>query len=620
MAGSNAFDALRDVHWREDPDVSLREWRVDLPLVRGGRALAFEYADYRGRTRRGTRSAIVSVVDERGGRGDEAVLGEPALMQLLVLLAHSTVAMETMPDLRLELQYRNAEAPPSSAPPKPDERAAAEAVYGPLISRLRELADMDDWHGNNVTGSLREAAGAIEALVSDRAERIDFQQSYYDQCALTETQAHQHEEDLAWKQRAEEAEDTIAEAEDELRSLTDADGNLSELIGWLETDRDKAVAERDAEVAAGQRERDRAITAEADLAAIKAQQFRAFNDCSDPEPELPHPACGATCDVVDNLVRTADSLRETIAEERDAAEVTEADLAERIGELERLQGEDNDRIAEAEDQLARAAAQPVAVPEYVERLVTRHRDFSMGDCWSNALDDLRTDAEPESRNADLADTLEWLVERHRAGDLVFAPQPSAEGGRVPECFEQWAVICADRPDYTMDELYGNSNAADVAKRCLDHVATTLAPAVVPESADTTPRPSHGMFAKSVGAKTGDNEPAGCVTPDGCDDYDGTGSCQGCAPQAAVVAFEDGVIEALAALEHERWSGWEKYRETKHCDAKNLLRWKRQRETAYADLSEQEKESDRVEARKTVAVLKTLGVLISPPPAPQEQSP
>jgi len=54
---------------------------------------------------------------------------------------------------------------------------------------------------------------------------------------------------------------------------------------------------------------------------------------------------------------------------------------------------------------------------------------------------------------------------------------------------------------------------------------------------------------------------------------------------AGVPDESALVEALAALEHERWSGWEKYRETKHGDADNLRRWKRQRETAYADLTE-----------------------------------
>ena len=73
-----------------------------------------------------------------------------------------------------------------------------------------------------------------------------------------------------------------------------------------------------------------------------------------------------------------------------------------------------------------------------------------------------------------------------------------------------------------------------------------------------------------------------------------------------------LIEALAALEHERWSGWERYRtkalhEMHHSGEANIVRWIRQRKTAYADLSEQEKESDRAEVRKTLAIMERFGV-------------
>ncbi len=73
-----------------------------------------------------------------------------------------------------------------------------------------------------------------------------------------------------------------------------------------------------------------------------------------------------------------------------------------------------------------------------------------------------------------------------------------------------------------------------------------------------------------------------------------------------------LIEALAAVEHERWSGWERYRskavgKAHRLGGQNEDRWLHQRETAYADLSESEKESDRAEVRKTLAVLEQFGI-------------
>ena len=85
-----------------------------------------------------------------------------------------------------------------------------------------------------------------------------------------------------------------------------------------------------------------------------------------------------------------------------------------------------------------------------------------------------------------------------------------------------------------------------------------------------------------------------------------------AAEADGMPDEAALVEALAAQEHERWSGWEKYRGSKGSNAVNLNRWKRQRETSYADLSEREKESDRVEARKTIALLCRLGAFAVTP--------
>ena len=67
-------------------------------------------------------------------------------------------------------------------------------------------------------------------------------------------------------------------------------------------------------------------------------------------------------------------------------------------------------------------------------------------------------------------------------------------------------------------------------------------------------------------------------------------------------------ESLAALCHEQWSGWMRWMIPKvtHPDPDErqswLDRWTRQMNTSYEELSEQEKASDREEARKFMALL------------------
>ena len=79
------------------------------------------------------------------------------------------------------------------------------------------------------------------------------------------------------------------------------------------------------------------------------------------------------------------------------------------------------------------------------------------------------------------------------------------------------------------------------------------------------------------------------------------------------------IERLAAIEHERWSGWMRHlfnKSIKGINAQGEIveavipewacrRWMRQMDTPYADLTEEEKESDRAEVRKTLAALSAL---------------
>ena len=68
----------------------------------------------------------------------------------------------------------------------------------------------------------------------------------------------------------------------------------------------------------------------------------------------------------------------------------------------------------------------------------------------------------------------------------------------------------------------------------------------------------------------------------------------------------GLIEQLAAVEHERWSHWQRYVHSKcirQPDGSLLLpanlvaRWEKQIDTKYAELDDQERESDREQVRK-----------------------
>ena len=73
----------------------------------------------------------------------------------------------------------------------------------------------------------------------------------------------------------------------------------------------------------------------------------------------------------------------------------------------------------------------------------------------------------------------------------------------------------------------------------------------------------------------------------------------------------GLIEQLAAVEHARWSHWQRYVHSKglrqadgslFLRADLILRWERQIATRYAELDEQEKESDREQVRKYLSII------------------
>jgi hypothetical protein len=74
---------------------------------------------------------------------------------------------------------------------------------------------------------------------------------------------------------------------------------------------------------------------------------------------------------------------------------------------------------------------------------------------------------------------------------------------------------------------------------------------------------------------------------------------------------DGLVERLAAVEHERWSHWQRYmhsKSTKQSDGSLLIppdlvkQWERQLSTPYGELTEKEKESDREQVRKYLPIL------------------
>lgn len=72
-----------------------------------------------------------------------------------------------------------------------------------------------------------------------------------------------------------------------------------------------------------------------------------------------------------------------------------------------------------------------------------------------------------------------------------------------------------------------------------------------------------------------------------------------------------LLEELAALEHQRWAHWQKYVHDsgkRQPDGSILLpadivsRWEQQINTPYADLSNEEKDSDREQVRRYLPLL------------------
>lgn len=70
-------------------------------------------------------------------------------------------------------------------------------------------------------------------------------------------------------------------------------------------------------------------------------------------------------------------------------------------------------------------------------------------------------------------------------------------------------------------------------------------------------------------------------------------------------------EKLAAIEHDRWSHWQRYLHSKGMLRKDglvlshddIAHWERQINTPYEELSEREKDSDRKEVDKYLPLIK-----------------
>ena len=64
---------------------------------------------------------------------------------------------------------------------------------------------------------------------------------------------------------------------------------------------------------------------------------------------------------------------------------------------------------------------------------------------------------------------------------------------------------------------------------------------------------------------------------------------------------DELLEQLAEREHQQWNDWTAYM-LDNLTPENIQRWRSLIATPYSDLSEHSKESDRIEARKILAII------------------
>ena len=95
-----------------------------------------------------------------------------------------------------------------------------------------------------------------------------------------------------------------------------------------------------------------------------------------------------------------------------------------------------------------------------------------------------------------------------------------------------------------------------------------------------------------------------ISTPGCKHNKIWNTCEECRPN---LANPSGLFEKLAAIEHERWADWQRYVHSKMTPSADdgiwligeafIDRWERQIRTPYAELTEEEKESDRNQVRR-----------------------
>ena len=80
-------------------------------------------------------------------------------------------------------------------------------------------------------------------------------------------------------------------------------------------------------------------------------------------------------------------------------------------------------------------------------------------------------------------------------------------------------------------------------------------------------------------------------------------CEGCQKKFQFKKLKEGPLERLAALEHEQWIDWSKsISETEKISPERLERWKGLWKP-YSELTEEQKEQDRIYAKRIMKLLR-----------------